>query len=106
MRLRPSRAEAPRPSSPAYQDGHIIGPPPSISPLLYKETASNNPLSRAVWLQTSLYIDTTPADPESETSFDQQSFVNVALGGVDPNSAGLVGARRGGSSADVRRFRL
>jgi trimeric autotransporter adhesin len=80
------------------------GPQPSISPLLYKETDNSNALSRGVWLQTSFYINTTPADPKSETSFDQQSFVNVALGGVDPNSGGLVGARRGGSSADVVDF--
>ena len=92
------------PVVPVDENGHIIGPPPSISPLLYKETDGNNPLSRAVWLQTSLYINTTPADPGSETSFDQQSFVNVALGGVDPNTGGLAGARRGGSSADVLDF--
>ena len=30
--------------------------------------------------------------------------MNVALGGVDPNTGGLVGARRGGSSADVPYF--
>jgi trimeric autotransporter adhesin len=77
------------------------GPQPTISPLLYLETdsaAANDP-SRAVWLQTSLYISTTPQN--GETSFDQQSFVNLALGGVDSSSGGLIGARRGGSNVDV-----
>ena len=57
-----------------------------------------NDQSRAVWLQTSLYINTTPGNNDN-IGFDQQSFVNVALGGVE--NAGLVGARRGGSSVDI-----
>ncbi len=75
-------------------------PPPSISPLLYleKDSASVNDPSRAVWLQTSLYINTTPANSEAPISFDQQSFVNVALG--DVANGGLVGARRGGANVD------
>jgi hypothetical protein len=72
-------------------------PLPSVSPLLYLERDSN-PESKAVWLQSSLYVNTTPADSEGD-GFDQQSFVNVALGGVQND--GLVGARRGGSHVDV-----
>ena len=70
-----------------------------ISDLLYleKDGGVNDP-SRAVWLQTSLYINTTPADTENDIAFDQQSFVNIALGGVA--NGGLAGARRGGASVD------
>jgi hypothetical protein len=81
------------------------GPQPSISPLLYleKDSASASDPSRAVWLQTSFYINTTPDDPETEgNEFDQQSFVNVALGGTQ--DGGLVGARRGGASVDIQNF--
>ena len=85
-------------------NGNFIKPQPSISPLLYleKDSASPTDPSRAVWLQTSLYINTsTNSDNQIE---DQQSFVDVALGGVDPNSGGLVGARRGGSGVDITNF--
>ena len=68
-------------------------PQPFVTPLLYKETDGSNPDSKAVWLQTSLYINTTPAGDDVE--FDQESFVNIALGGI--GDGGLVGARRGGS---------
>lgn len=82
------------------ENGNFIKPQPAISPLLYleKDSASANDPSRAVWLQTTLYINTTPAGPE--TPFDQQSFVNVALGGIDPATGGLIGARRGGAHVD------
>ena len=86
------------------ENGNFIKPQPSISPLLYleKDSASPTDPSRAVWLQTSLYINTsTNSDNQIE---DQQSFVDVALGGVVPNSGGLVGARRGGSSVDIPNF--
>jgi hypothetical protein len=79
------------------------GPSPSISPLLYleKDSAAAEDPSRAVWLQTSLYINTTPDDPLTEgNEFDQQSFVNIALGGIDPLTGGLIGARRGGAAVD------
>jgi hypothetical protein len=86
------------------ENGNYIKPLPVISDLLYleKDNGGVNDQSRAVWLQTSLYINTTPADPENDVAFDQQSFVNVALGGVE--NGGLVGARRGGSSVDVTTF--
>ena len=82
------------------ENGNFIKPQPSISPLLYleKDSSATNDPSRAVWLQTSLYIS-TPADNEQEVPFDQESFVNVALGGVA--NGGLVGARRGGSHVDI-----
>ena len=32
---------------------------------------------------------------------NKNSFINVALGGVDPETGGLIGARRGGSQLDV-----
>jgi hypothetical protein len=87
------------PAIPKDQNGNVIGIPPSISPLLYRETDSN-PQSQAVWLQTSLYIKTTADDLDTEgNEFDQQSFVNIALGGVGEDG-GLVGARRGGASVD------
>jgi hypothetical protein len=76
------------------------GPQPSVSQLLYLEQDSN-PNSRAVWLQTSFYINTTPQG--DGTNFDQQSVINVALGGVDAQG-GLVGARRGGASVDSTHF--
>ena len=77
------------------------GPQPSISPLLYleRDSGSASDQSRAVWLQTSLYINTTPAG--LETSFNQDSFINIALGGVDPDTGGLIGARRGGSTLEL-----
>ena len=84
------------------EDGNYIKPLPAISDLLYREKGVNDQ-SRAVWLQTSLYINTTPGNSDNQ-GFDQQSFVNVALGGVDPTTGGLVGARRGGSSVDVTEF--
>lgn len=73
---------------------NFIKPQPFVTPLLYKETDST-PESEAVWLQTSLYINTTPRNDETETEFSQESFVNIALGGVE--DGGLVGVRRGGS---------
>ena len=53
------------------------GPQPSISPLLYleRDSGSASDQSRAVWLQTNLYINTTPAG--LETSFNQDSFINI-----------------------------
>ena len=84
------------------ENGNYIKPLPVISDLLYREKGVNDQ-SRAVWLQTSLYINTTPGNSDNG-GFDQQSFVNVALGGVDPTTGGLVGARRGGSSVDVTQF--
>ena len=62
--------------------------------------------SHAVWLQTSFYIKTTynsgdgGEDPALGLA-QQDSFINVALGGVDPKTGGLIGARRGGSQLDV-----
>jgi hypothetical protein len=76
------------------------GPQPSVSQLLYLEQDSN-PNSRAVWLQTSFYINTTHQGVG--TNFDQQSIINVALGGVDAQG-GLVGARRGGANVDSAHF--
>jgi hypothetical protein len=92
------------PQIPTDQDGNPIGPPPAISPLLYleKDSASPDDQSRAVWLQTGLYINTTPA--EGETEFDQQSWVNVALGAVNPETGGLFGARRGGAAVDFYNY--
>ena len=101
--LAPFAGSASFPKIPTDQNGNPVGPLPTVSPLLYLEKdspAANDP-SHAVWLQTSLYINTTPG---SQTSFDQESFVNIALGGVDPVSGGLIGARRGGSSAYVPNF--
>jgi len=85
-------------TSPAVNQG---GPQPSISPLLYleRDSGSASDQSRAVWLQTSLYINTTPAG--LETSFNQDSFINIALGGVDPDTGGLIGERRGGSTLEL-----
>ena len=78
---------------------NYIKPLPVISDLLYREkTGGINDQSRAVWLQTSFYINTTPGNGDN-IEFDQQSFVNVALGGVGQDG-GLLGARRGGSSVD------
>ena len=76
-------------------------PQPSVSPLEMLTNDAAKPGSGTVWLQTSLYINTSPADANKGTPFDQQSFVNVALGGTDPNTGGLVGARRGGANVDV-----
>ncbi len=76
------------------QTGEFLKPQPFVTPLLYKETDST-PESEAVWLQTSLYINTTPKDDQTETEFSQESFVNVALGGIE--NGGRVGVRRGGS---------
>ena len=82
------------------QQGNFIKPLPVISDLLYLEKDGGaNDQSRAVWLQTSFYINTTPGNGDN-IDFDQQSFVNIALGGVDPVTGGLVGARRGGASVD------
>jgi hypothetical protein len=61
---------------------------------------SLNDPSRAVWLQTGFYINTTPQN--GDQNFDQQSWVNVALGGVE--NGGLVGARRGGANMDITEF--
>ena len=73
------------------EDGNFIKPLPVISDLLYLEKNGGvNDQSRAVWLQTSLYINTTPGNSDN-VGFDQQSFVNVALGGVE--NGGLVGAQ-------------
>jgi hypothetical protein len=73
-------------------------PLPTVSPLLFLEEDGSQQ-GRAVWLQTSFYINTTP---ESDgTPFDQQSFINMALGGRDAETGGLIGTRRGGSQIDV-----
>jgi hypothetical protein len=71
------------------------GPTPSISPLLYleKDSASASDQSRAVWLQTSFYINTTPQ--EGDTNFDQQSFINVRSRRRRKRRAGRRAARRG-----------
>ncbi|MGH6737014.1 MAG: FecR domain-containing protein [Methyloceanibacter sp.] len=66
----------------------------SVSPLMLL-TKDSNPESRDVWLQTSFYI----GDTSGEGGYDQQSFVNIALGGIE--SGGLVGARRGGAQVDL-----
>ena len=83
-------------TAPVVEDD-LNTPQPFVTPLLFKEKTDGTPESEAVWLQTSLYIKTTPRDDEAETEFDQQSFVNIALGGIDAETGGLVGARRGGS---------
>ena len=69
-----------------------LGDGASVSPLLLL-TKDATAGSRDVWLQTSFAI--------SGEGGDQQSFINVSLGGVDPATGGLVGARRGGSSVNV-----
>lgn len=79
------------------ENGDYINPQPFVTPLLFKEQTDGTPESEAVWLQTSLYIKTTPVDEDDDVSFDQQSFINVALGGIDAETGGLVGERRGGS---------
>jgi hypothetical protein len=94
----PEGAFSPFASAESSPEIDLEKPQPSISPLLYLEKDSN-PQSKAVWLQTSLYIKTTAANDAQEISFDQESFVNVALGGVQ--NGGLVGARRGGSHVDI-----
>ncbi len=68
----------------------------SVSPLALL-TKDSNPESRDVWLQTSLYIGGT----SGEDGYDQQSFVNIALGGIDSETGGLIGARRGGAHVDI-----
>ena len=79
-------------------------PLPEISPLAYLE--SDGDQNNAVWLQTSFYIKTTYNSGESGEDpalgiAQQDSYINVALGGVDPESGGLVGQRRGGSHIGV-----
>src|SRR6185503_17007435 len=79
-------------------------PLPEISSLLYLEKDGN--LDNAVWLQTSFYIKTTYNSGESGEDpslgiAQQDSYINVALGGVDPETGGLVGQRRGGSHIGV-----
>jgi len=67
----------------------------ATSPLLLLEhDGGAEDTSRAVWLQTTLVVNT---DEESE-SFGQ-SFINIALGEWSTTS-GLSGARRGGSDLD------
>ena len=79
--------------------GNYVKALPVISDLLYREkNGGAEDQSRAVWMQTSFYVNTTPGNGE-DVQFDQQSFVNVALGGVGQDG-GLLGARRGGSSVD------
>jgi hypothetical protein len=89
------------PLIPTDEAGNPIGPLPANSRLLYleKDSASANDPSKAVWLQTGLYINTTPGNGDNIAT-DQQSWVNVALGGVDPETGGLIGARRGGAAVD------
>jgi hypothetical protein len=79
------------------ENGNYINPQPFVTPLLFKEQTNGTPESEAVWLQTSLYISTTPKDEDSKTGLTQDSFINIALGGINPVSGGLVGERRGGS---------
>ena len=95
-----SAQSSPEIDSSVDDNGNFIKPQPSISPLLYleKDSSATNDPSRAVWLQTSLYINTTPGNGDNIPT-DQESFVNVALGGVA--NGGLVGARRGGSHVDI-----
>ena len=64
----------------------------SLSPLLLLTKDTENPTSRDVWLQTSFAI--------TGEGTEQQSFINVALGGLSEDG-GLIGARRGGSSVDI-----
>ncbi len=78
-------------------------PLPSVSPLAMLQNDSN-PNSRTVWLQTTFYIKTTYNTGTGDPSLgiaQQDSFINVALGGTDPQTGGLVGARRGGSQVDI-----
>ena len=70
---------------------------------LEKDSPAANDPSHAVWLQTSLYINTTPGDAGSRTPFDQ-ILRECCFRGVDPVSGGLIGARRGGSSAYIPNF--
>ena len=92
----PEGAISPFASAGSSPEVNPDGPAPSISPLLYKESSPTT--GRAVWLQTGIYINTTPAD--GETPFDQQSWVNIALGGTGADG-GLIGVRRGGASVDI-----
>ena len=78
-------------------------PQPSVSPLAMLQNDSN-PNSQTVWLQTTFYINTTNKTGDGQPLLGiakQDSFINVALGGTDPVTGGLVGARRGGSHVDV-----
>ena len=66
-----------------------------ISPLVLLEKDAPRPVdsnavdtSRAVWLQTNLFVGSDPDKPET--------FINVALGEWDPVT-GVTGVRRGGS---------
>ena len=57
-------------------------------------------------VKTSFYIrpPTIPAMEGEDPALglaQQDSFINVALGGVDPETGGFIGARRGGSQLDV-----
>jgi hypothetical protein len=78
-------------------------PLPSVSTLAFLEKDGGvEDQSQAVWLQTSFYIKTTynsgqQGEDPSLGLAQQDSFINVALGGVDPETGGLVGERRGGS---------
>jgi hypothetical protein len=66
----------------------------SVTPLtLLKKDGAD---SRDVWLQTSFFLGDSG---DQESAIDQDSFVNVALGGTA--NGGLVGERRGGSHVDV-----
>jgi hypothetical protein len=82
-------------------------PLPEVSTLSYLEKDGGaEDQSHAVWLQTSFYIKTTynSGDAGEDPALglaQQDSFINVALGGVDPETGGLIGARRGGSQLDV-----
>jgi hypothetical protein len=82
-------------------------PLPEISPLLYLEKDGGpDDQSNAVWLQTSFYIKTTYNSGENGEDpslgiAQQDSYINVALGTVDPETGGLIGQRRGGSHIGV-----
>jgi|GEM_PF-2803665 len=76
----------------------------SVTPLALLEK-DDNPDSRSVWLQTSFYIGSEGLDggdgyPQLLSDGSQDSFVNVALGGMSKDG-GLTGARRGGSSVEI-----
>ncbi len=74
---------------------------PAVSNLLLLEKDSGQPIdeseSLSVWMQTSFYIGT------NAESGEQESFVVLALGGVEERNGfdALVGQRRGGSLIDT-----
>ncbi|HUT12701.1 MAG TPA: hypothetical protein VMY42_19550, partial [Thermoguttaceae bacterium] len=87
---------APFSSAASLPENGFVPGETTVSPLKLL-TKDADPNSRSVWLQTSFYIGTSEDDGEI---YDQQSFVNIALGGIS-ETGGLIGARRGGAHVDV-----